>query len=103
MQYRFTRTIGFNSLVDMGEALPVCLKIVEYINKVMKMEAHLMSPTLGGHPGRLTFVVNFEDMNAFQAAQAGGMKDKKYVTLVGQLGKYVDGSRTSDQTWKIIV
>ncbi len=103
MTYRFTRTVGFKSIASMLEAMPTCLKIVEHITKDWKMEAHLMAPTLGGHPGRVVFVVNCDDLNALQDAQSSSVKDKKYLTLLGKLSVHIDGTMTNDQTWKILV
>ncbi len=102
MSYRFTRMTGFKTIANMMEAMPTCIKIVEYINKVWKMEAHLMVPMMGGHPGRVRFAVLCDDLNALQAAQSAAMKDKKYLALLGKLGPHVDGSVTHDQMWNII-
>ena len=103
MSYRFTRTVGFKTIANMMEAMPTCIKIVEYINKVWKMEAHLMTPVMGGHPGRVRFATVCDDLNALMAAQSASIKDKKYLALLAKLGPHVDGSVTVDQTWNVII
>lgn len=101
--YRFTRTVAFKTIAAMMESMPTCIKIVDYISKTWKVEAHLMAPTLGGHPARVVFVTMVDDINALQASQAESMKDKKYLTLINALHPHIDGSATNDQVYKIIV
>ena len=101
--FTITRMIRFKNAPSMMAAMPICIQIVDYFNKVHKIESHLLTPTLGGHPTRVLFVLRSDDLVAVQDIVAKAGQDKKWVSLVNKLSEFVDGSATNDQTWKTVV
>jgi hypothetical protein len=101
--FTFTRMVRFKNVASMIAAMPICVEIVKYNEKITKMESHLMVPTLGGHPSRVLFVFRGDDIAKMQAAADRITQDKKYIEMVKKLGEFVDGTATNDQAWKMVV
>jgi hypothetical protein len=100
--FSFTRIVRFKNVGSMLSAMPVCVQIVEHFKKVHKMDAHLMTPMLGGHPARALFVFRSDSLATVQDVLAKSAQDKEYIALVVKLGEFVDGSATNDQTWQVV-
>ena len=101
--FTFARVVRFKNVASMMAAMPICVQIVEHFKKNYKMDASLMTPTLGGHPARALFVFRTEDLSTVQDVLTKAGQDKKYVGLLGKLADHVDGSATNDQAWKTVV
>ncbi len=101
--FTFARVVRFKNVASMMAAMPICVQIVEHFRKVHKIDASLMTPTLGGHPARALFVFRTEDLSTVQDVLTKSGQDKKYVGLLSKLADHVDGSATNDQAWKTVV